>query len=300
VNREDYPPQEPLSEMSLGYQATAMRLSEGIESEEHAYAHDHVCQGTMVFRAKKPNGVTLMYMHGGGWTNGYKELLGFMAPPLNDAGFNFVSVGYRLAPQFTFPVGWLDAAKATRWVYDNCRSFGGDPTRIFVGGHSAGAHYAALLAVRRDWQSKLELPTNVVRGCLPISGIYDFTEGSGLSMRPRFLGSVEQKNEFTASPLLYLETKPPPMMLSHGSNDFPHLIKQAKEMEKRLKAIGACVERIELPGKDHLSASHCAAESDGPWVPHAVRFMSAVASSPAKSALHDANVRNEGVRLSQG
>ncbi len=282
MKREDYPPQEPLSEMSRGYQETAMRLSEGIKGEEFSYAHDHVCQGAMVYGAAHPNGATLMFMHGGGWTNGYKELLAFMAPPLNDAGFNFISVGYRLAPEFTFPVGWLDAAKAIKWVHDNCRSFGGNSADIFIGGHSAGAHYAALLAVTRDWQSNLDLPTNVIRGCLPISGIYYFTEGSGLPMRPRFLGPVEQKNEFTASPLHYLknpETKPPPMMLAHGSDDFPHLIRQAKEMEQRLQTIGAYVERVLLSGKDHLSASHCAAEPNGPWVPRAIRFMSAARGS---------------------
>ncbi len=271
----DYPAQEPLSDFGRSYQEECLRLSEGIGGAEHRYDTGHPSQGLLVFPAARPNGTVLAFMHGGGWTNGYKEMMAFLAPPLNQAGISFVSIGYRLAPEFTFPAGWLDAAKAMRWVYDHCAQFGGDPGRIFLGGHSAGAHQAALLAVRTDWLASHRLPENPVRGCLPISGTYYFTEGSGLSMRPRFLGPAGQGNEVHASPIHYLDRAPPPMLIAHGSADFPHLSKQARDMEQRIRSAGGQVERIELPGCDHLGAVYCAARTDGPWLPHALKFMAA-------------------------
>jgi arylformamidase len=212
-------------------------------------------------------------MHGGGWTNGYKELMAFMAPALNRAGITFVSVGYRLAPEFTFPTGWLDAANAMRWISLNAPRIGGDPKRLFVGGHSAGGHYAALLAVRRDCLATLELPQDFIRGCLAISGIYNFTEDSGLSMRPRFLGPVEERNERAASPMCHLDSELPPMLLAHGTEDFPHLMTQAKEMERRVREAGGAVERVELPGCSHLGAAYCAGLPKGAWLPKAIDFM---------------------------
>src|SRR5690606_18240698 len=116
------------------------------------------------------------------------EWMAFMAPPLNEAGVSFASIGYRLALQHVFPSGLDDAAAALRWLYEHAADYGYDRDRIFIGGHSAGGHYASLLAVRRDWQTGFGLPIDVVRGCLPVSGVYDFGAESGLSQRPRFLG----------------------------------------------------------------------------------------------------------------
>ena len=121
-----------------------------------------------------PNGTLLAFMHGGGWTNGYKEWMAFMAPAFTAAGVSFATIGYRLAPAHVFPAGMDDVIAAVASLHQNAAEFGCDPSRIFLGGHSAGGHYAALLAVRRDWQAKAGLPRDVIRGCLPISGVYDF------------------------------------------------------------------------------------------------------------------------------
>ena len=198
-----------------------------------------------------------------------------MAPPLNEAGIIFVTIGYRLAPEYTFPIGWLDAARAISWVYANVGKFGGDPQKIFVGGHSAGAHYAALLAVRRDWLAPLGLPDHAVRGCLAISGTYYFTEGCGLAMRPRFLGPAVYQNELWASPLHHVANKRffSPMLLAHGANDFPHLITQAKEMERRVREAGGQISRIELAQCNHFEAAYSAGKRDGVWFREALQFI---------------------------
>jgi arylformamidase len=269
---EDYPPQEPFSEMGARYHAEVIRRGAGIDGTDFRYGDDPY-QSLMVFRPQRPTGPVLLFFHGGGWTNGYKEWMAFMAPAMTAAGIVFVSAGYRLAPKMVFPTGVLDAVAAVAWVHRGIVEHGGDPGRIFVGGHSAGGHYAALLAVRRDWQSALGLPRTVVRGCLPVSGVYSFTEGSGLSIRPRFLGPEGNGSERPASPLHNIRDKPPPFLIAHGDKDFPHLMRQAEEMEHALADAGGKVTRIVLGGCDHLSASYACGDAQGAWAPAAAKFM---------------------------
>ena len=272
---EQYPPQEPFSELGARYHAEAIRRGAGIDGTEFRYGDDPY-QSLMVFRPQKATGPVLLFLHGGGWTNGYKEWMAFMAPAMTTAGIVFVSAGYRLAPKAVFPAGFEDAVAAVAWVHRKISEHGGDPRRLFVGGHSAGGHYTALLAVRRDWQTALGLPRDVIRGCLPVSGVFDFTEGSGLSMRPRFLGPADSGSERPASPLHNIQDKPPPFLIAHGSKDFPHLMRQAEEMEQALAKAGGKVARIVLEGCDHLSASYACGDAQGAWAPAAVKFMQEV------------------------
>ncbi|NIP95332.1 MAG: alpha/beta hydrolase, partial [Akkermansiaceae bacterium] len=166
---EDYPPQDPLSEIGKLYHARVLELARNTAAEECSYGNDPY-QAVAVFAAPEPNGNVLVFGHGGGWTTGYKEWMEFMAPALNAAGITFVSIGYRLAPEHVFPAGFEDWVSAVTWVHGNIAERGGNPDRIFLGGHSAGGHYASLLGVRRDWQEAAGLPRDVLRGCLPVSG----------------------------------------------------------------------------------------------------------------------------------
>lgn len=267
---EDYPPQEPLSEVGQAYAAEIMRRGAGVEGVDHAYGDDPY-QTIGLHLPEKPDGTVFAFVHGGGWTSGYKEHMNFMAPAFTAAGIIFGSIGYRLAPQHVFPTGAEDVVRGVAWLHDNIARFGGDPSRLFVGGHSAGGHYTALLAVRREWRKDLGLPADAIRGCLPISGVYDLTEASGMSQRPRFLGPPGRERE--ASPLYTIENPPPPFLIAHGDRDFPHLVRQAEIMEEALAAAGGQVERIVLEGRDHFSASYAGGEPDGPWVPRALDWM---------------------------
>lgn len=269
---EDYPPQEPLSEAGQAFADEVIKRGTDVAAQDHSYGADPY-QSIALCVPKKANGTVVAFVHGGGWVSGYKEHLLFMAPVFNAAGIILASIGYRLAPQHMFPAGYQDVADGVAWLHRNVSRHGGDPRRIFVGGHSAGGHYTALLAVRRDWLEPRGLPRDAIRGCLPISGVYDFREGAGLSVRPRFLGSPEAGNEVAASPICNIQGVPPPFLMAHGSDDFPHLSRQAELMEQALHAAGGAVERIVLPGRNHFSACYAGGEADGPWVPRALRWI---------------------------
>lgn len=254
----DYPAQEPLSPVGAKYADDILTRGAGIAGEEHRHGDDPY-QSLAVFRPAQPNGDILLFFHGGGWTSGYKEWMYFMAPALTARGVTFVSAGYRLAPEHVFPAGYEDCVRALDWVRANMKG------SIFVGGHSAGGHYAALMATR--------LPRGSIAGCLPVSGCYRFGEGSGLSMKPRFLGTSPEA-EREAAPIHYVHEDCPPFLIAHGDKDFAHLIPQAMAMEAALAAAGVPVERLVLPGCDHFGASIACGEPAGPWVARAVEWMS--------------------------
>jgi arylformamidase len=257
MKRHDYPQQEPLSPAGEAYGDECWRRGEGIEGEESALGADPY-QRVMRFRPEGPSRATLLFWHGGGWTSGYKEWIAFMAPAFTGSGITFVTAGYRLAPQHVFPAALEDCVSALAWTRENV---GGD---IFIGGHSAGAHYAALIAARAG--------ASVTRGCLAISGVYEFGEGSGLSIRPRFLGA-DPAADRAASPRFELRAPLPPFHVAYGTRDFPHLIAQAQRFAQAVRAAGGKAEELPLEGRTHFTASYAGGEVDGPWVPSALEFM---------------------------
>ena len=272
---EEYPPQEPFSDFALPYAEEVMRRGEGIAPAAEVRYGDDPYQSIAIHAADDPNGTVLAFVHGGGWTSGYKEHMNFMAPAFTSAGVTFCSIGYRLAPRHLFPDGLDDVADALAWIHANIADYGGDPNRLFAGGHSAGGHYTALLGVSGEWRQPRDLPADIVKGCLPISGVYRFGEGSGLTMRPRFLGPEDSGTDRAASPINFVAADAPPFLIAYGTEDFPHLKVQAEEMADRLSESGVSVEKIVFDGRDHFGASFAGGEADGPWVPRALDWMAA-------------------------
>jgi arylformamidase len=275
---EEYPAQEPLSPAGQAYHANLLARFPADPGIEMAYGPDPY-QRLLLFPSAKPNGDVLLFVHGGGWTSGYKEWMAFMAPGFTAAGVTFVSAGYRLAPGHVFPTGFDDCCASLAKAVTEAARHGGVAGRVFIGGHSAGGHYAALMAVRRDWQSAHGLALDAVRGCLPISGVYRFGEGSGLTVWPRFLGAADAPDAAeqakAAGPVQQIGSTPPPFLLAYGSKDFPHLIVQAAEMADQLRQAGGDVTELAMEGRDHFSASYAGGESDGPWLPKALSWMAA-------------------------
>lgn len=259
-----------MSAIGLACHIRSMELAAGVQGERHAYGDD-AFQSLIVHRASDPSGEVLLTFHGGGWTHGFKEWMSMMAPPLNRRGVTVVTAGYRLAPEHFFPVALQDCGQALAWVGAHLAQWGGRADRLFVGGHSAGGHYASLLALAPPRAGQ-----PVVAGCLPISGVYELGEGSGLTQRPRFLGAPSSAVDAAASPLRQPLEGAPPFFMAWGENDFPHLKIQAGRMARALREAGVTVRTLELVGCDHFQACYASAEMDGEWVDAATRFMSEI------------------------
>ncbi len=139
---------------------------------EHAYG-DGPRERLDVFPARAAGSPVLVYLHGGYWRALDKRDQSFVAPPFVDAGALAVLPDYALCPAVTIEQIVLQTVQALAWVYRHAAGHGGDPQRIVVAGHSAGGHLATML-LACEWQAVAkDLPADLVKAAVSISGLYD-------------------------------------------------------------------------------------------------------------------------------
>jgi len=272
LRREDYPDQLPRPEPILAFQNELWDRSREVEGVDIAWGDD-IYQHISIYPAPQPNGQVFAFIHGGRWTSGHKEAMAFIAPVFHAAGITFASLGHRLAPH-TYDEGFPDLCNGIACLAANADRHGGDSQRIFIGGHSSGGHYAAQLAVTRDWQARHGLARDVVKGCLPISGVYDLMQSaySG-DWPPPCLKEGDDGRE--KSPQHRLAETPPPFLVAWGSDDYDFLIPQARTFAASLADARADVETIELAGKTHFSVLGEGAAPGGEWSARAAAWIAA-------------------------
>lgn len=218
----------------------------------------------------------LCYFHGGAWSNGCKEWMGFMAPGLVQVPAIFVSISYRLAPAARMPAIVADCADAVAWIYRHVGAHGGDPHRLFLGGHSAGGHLAALLALRHDLLASRGVPNEALRGAFTTSGSYD--------LRPRQDAAATQQHllhrvleapdaGWEWSPLRYAEGNRLPFLVTWGESDFPRLMEQGSAFVASLEQQPGRVERMVVPGTGHFTVNEHAAADGNAWLRTVAQWM---------------------------
>ena len=213
----------------------------------------------------------LLFMHGGYWVIGHKDLMGFMAPAITPAPALLVAVGYRLAPGAKYPQQVDDCRAALRWVYDNIAAYGGDPGQIYVSGHSAGGHLAAMLTLQREQLMSLALPHDVIKACFPVSGVFDVFDTLP-DRREAFLESEEDARD--ASPVYNTDGNTTPFLLEIGTDDFDNLRAQHPRMLEALRSQQGYVEEMVREGHNHFQISLDHADPDSPWVRRVRDWMS--------------------------
>lgn len=112
----------------------------------------------------------VFWIHGGGWQAGDKSDVHSKPKAFNDKGYVFVSTNYRLLPHVPMETIMADLAKSLKWVHDHIAEYGGDPNRVIVGGHSAGAQLAALLCTDEKWIGAEGLKLSMFTACIPVDG----------------------------------------------------------------------------------------------------------------------------------
>lgn len=149
--------------------ASAQKLTSDIPYVENGHQRQ-VLDVYTPERAEDANLPVIFWIHGGGWQAGDKSDVALKPKVLTERGFVFVSTNYRLLPDVEIDVLIRDVAKSLGWVHRNIFNYGGDPTRIFVGGHSAGAQLAALICIDHRYLKEEGVPFDVLRGCVPVDG----------------------------------------------------------------------------------------------------------------------------------
>lgn len=218
-----------------------------------------------IYAPKDAKSAPVMIMiHGGGWAIGDKSNRGLVnnkVPFFSQNGFIFVSINYRLSPAVKHPAHIEDVAEAVAWVHNNIGKYGGDRNKIFVMGHSAGAHLAALVATDERRLKVFQKDLSSIKGVILLDGAgYDIPpQMKGLEI---FGGLLDKwyKDAFTtdeaiqkdASPLYHVEKGKniPPFLIFTAGGRLAS-VAQSKKLLDALKKAGVDAETIDEPDKNH-------------------------------------------------
>lgn len=177
----------------------------------------------------------VVFFYGGGWRSGKKELYRYVARALARRGYVAVVPDYRIYPEARYPDFVEDAALAVHWISDNARRFGGAPEKVFLAGHSAGAHIAAMLAIDGRWLQQVGLtPQRNVAGLIGIAGPYDFLPLRDEVLKVIFGGADRPETQ----PISHVSPGAPPALLMTGSNDRIVEAGNSTRLAERLRAAG--------------------------------------------------------------
>lgn len=191
----------------------------------------------------------VVFLYGGGWVAGARHEYAFAGSAFAGQGFVAIIPDYRLVPSVRFPAFVEDGALAVRWARDHAAEYGGDPGRITLAGHSAGAYNAAMLALDARFLRDVGVDPRIVRAAALLAGPYDFypfTESRGRDA----LGAWPRPAE--TQPITFARADAPPLLLAAGTADTVVQPRNSQALAARLKALGAPVELKLYPGKGHV------------------------------------------------
>ncbi|THK40821.1 alpha/beta hydrolase [Methylophaga sp. SB9B] len=198
--------------------------------------------------SQKP--ATVIFFYGGGWEAGEKADYKFVAEALTSQGMIVVIPDYRVFPEAVFPEFIEDAAQAVAWTRKHITEFGGDPEQLFIAGHSAGAHIAAMLSVNPHYLQQAGLETEQLRGMIGLAGPYDFLPLTSPTLKQIF---GDDASQWQSQPVNFVGEDHPPTLLLVGNNDRTVLPRNSYRFAEKLKQYGNDVELIELSNYGHVA-----------------------------------------------
>jgi arylformamidase len=204
-----------------------------------------------IFRTNRPKAPIFVFIHGGAWIRGDAESYAAPAELFMGAGAHYVVpdfINVADAGGSLFPMA-EQVCRAIAWVYQNAASFGGDPNRLYIGGQSSGAHLAAV-ALTTDWAGEHGLPSDIVKGGLCTSGMYELAPVR-LTARANYVKFTDAMVA-ALSPIRHLGRLGAPLIISYGTYETPEFIRQAKEFAAAVDQAGKLRELIVAENYSHL------------------------------------------------
>ena len=204
-----------------------------------------------IFPAKERGAPMLVYIHGGYWFSGSNKDYSFVANGFVSQGFTVAVMNYSLCPKVTLSEITRQSRTLIAWLYKEAASFGADPSRIFVSGHSAGGHQVGML-LAAEWQSTYGLPDTIIKGGISISGLFDLHPFYYSYLQPKLL--LTQEMILQQSPFLHIPDSGAPLLVTYGEEETAEFHRQSTDYLQAWKNNGLHGELLMQDGKHHFSA----------------------------------------------
>jgi arylformamidase len=208
-------------------------------------------EGVDVYTTRRPDAPINVFIHGGAWRNGLARDYAFAAELFVNAGAHMVVPDFAWVQDVEgslLPIA-DQVRRCVAWVYRNAKSFGGDPNRIHVSGHSSGAHMGGVV-LTTDWRRQFDLPPDIVKGGLLCSGIFDL-KPARLSARSNYVKFTDEMEQ-ALSPQRHLDQLNAPLVLAHGTLETPEFQRQTRDFAAAVKAAGKPVRMLVGEGYNHF------------------------------------------------
>lgn len=206
-----------------------------------------------IFPASMPDAPVFIFIHGGYWRAGDKSLYSEIAPVFNNAGATVVVPNYDLCPDVTIPDIADQIRLCLKWIYENISNYNGDPEQLFLSGHSAGGHLTAMM-MATDWATYPDLPRNLLKGAVPISGLFDIMPHRYTDLQSEI--QLSREDALRASPQnldLYCDC---PVICAVGGGESASFLRQSREFTEKCVRAGLECTYLTLETDNHFDVTN--------------------------------------------
>ncbi len=204
-----------------------------------------------LYATSAPNAPINIFLHGGAWRAELAEYYAFPAEMFVNAGAHYIAVDFTNVTETDgnlLPMA-EQCRRAVAWVHRNAASFGGDPSRIYISGHSSGAHLGGVVMVT-DWEKDFGLPKDVLKGGVLVSGMYDLkpVRLSARSSYVKFTDEIEQ----ALSAQRHIDKLNAPVIIGYGSLETPEFQRQSRDFVDAVRKAGKTADLMRVDGYNHF------------------------------------------------
>lgn len=234
-----------------------VKVLNGLVPSDGYHLHADIAYGDLarqqldIYQPKHINEVApvVVFFYGGSWDSGNKADYKFVAEAMTSHGFVVVIPDYRVYPDVLFPEFMQDPAHAAQWVKRNIQQYGGDPQRVFLAGHSAGAHIAVMLGVNAEYLAQVNMKPADFRGIIGLAGPYDFLPLTSKRLKEIF---GEESQQWKSQPINFVDGSNPPMQLLVGLKDGTVWPRNTFNLAAKIQQASGQVEVVEFPNYNHV------------------------------------------------
>ena len=208
-------------------------------------------EGFDLYPTLRPNAPVQVFIHGGAWRRGLAKDSAYAAELFVNAGAHYAVLDFNNVDETKgdlLPMA-QQVRSAVAWIYKNAQSFGGDPNRIHVSGHSSGGHLTGVV-LTTDWRKDFNLPADVVKGGLCCSGMFDL-KPVRLSKRSEYVKFTDDM-EHALSSQRHLDKLNCPVIVAYGTLETPEFQRQSRDFAAAVKAAGKPVQLLVANGYNHF------------------------------------------------